>query len=1588
MGQNTCPNADFSQSNFSNWVGYTGTFTSCCPTQGIVNGRHTIMTGGTDANTGNLLSVVPPGSTRSARLGNSSVNAEAERLRYTLTVTPQNALFIYKYAVVLEDPDHTSGDQPKFNIRVLNAAGNMIDPVCGFYSVVSSGSIPGFQSAPGSVRWKNWTTIGINLTPYMGQNITVEYTTYDCAQGAHYGYAYLSCACEPMLIDVNFCAGNASVTLSAPPGFTYQWSPGGSTAQNITIVNPTVGAVYNCTLTSANGCQVVLQAVLNPTIATPSFTLTSPLCSNTKTFQSTSTVSQGTIQSYSWNFGDGGTSTLQNPTHTYTNSGTYTVTLTITATMGGCTASTSQQVMVYPPPTASAGPDKNICAGQSATLTASGGSSYLWSNNANTPSITVNPSTVTTYTVTVTDGNGCTASDNAVVNMNPSPTASAGPAKSMCIGSSVTLNGSGGTTYSWAPTATLDNSAIATPTANPTVTTTYTVTVSNSNGCSGTSNMVLTVNPLPNPSAGPNNVICAGSNTTLNATGGTAYVWAPPASLSNSTIANPVATPVNTTTYTVTVTDANGCSATSSKVVTVNPLPVANAGNDAAICLNLNTTLNASGGTAYVWSPATGLSDVNIYNPVANPASTTTYTVTVSDANNCSATDNVVLTVNPLPIPSAGPNKAICIGGSATLAGSGGTAYLWAPSTGLSSNSIASPIANPTVTTTYSVTVTNANGCTATSSMVLTVNQLPVASAGTNNAICTGNSTTLNATGGTTYLWAPATSLNNAAIPNPVATPTNTTTYTVTVTDANGCSATSSKVVTVNFLPQADAGTNQIICLNQSANLTASGGTTYLWSNNAATQSINVSPAITTTYTVTVSNGSGCSATDNAVVTVNTLPPADAGNNQAMCIGNSATLSATGGTSFIWSPAADLNNSLISNPIASPTVTTTYQVTVSDNNGCSATDNMVLTINPLPPANAGNNITICSGHTATLNASGGVTYLWTPAGSLSNANIANPVASPSVTTTYAVTVTDNNSCSATSSMVLTISTLPPANAGNDTAICLNSSITLNASGGVGYVWSPITGLSNPNIANPVASPTITTTYSVIVTDNGGCTATNSMVLTVNNLPSADAGPSTSICLGNSTTLNATGGTSYSWSPAGTLNFSNIAQPIANPTSNTTYTVTVTDNNGCKQTDNVTISILSLPPADAGNHTAICEGQSTALTASGGISYLWDTGGNTATITVNPDSTSTYTVTVTDGNGCSQTDNVVVNVNYPPPANAGSNINICQGETGLLNATGGVSYSWSPVAGLSDPNIANPVASPAVQTTYVVTVTDVNSCSATDDVVVSIFPPPIITFGADKYNGCEPLLVNFKDSTLNIQSWLWDFGDTASGVMNNSTQQNPMHLFVNPGTYSITLTATTTDGCQKTVTYNNYITVYPNPVADFTPVPSFGSIEYPFITFVDNSVNAYSWFWNFGDPSSNSNFSTSQNPTHKFSYEGNFLIVLTVESAYGCVDSTSDIIRILPSYSIYIPNAFTPNSDGINDGFKAYGTNIAEYKMYIFDRWGKMMFEADNINTSWDGRSDKTNEPLMQDVYVYKIIAKDIFGKEHKYIGHVTLLINR
>jgi len=381
IAQVGCTNADFELGNFTNWIGQTGT---CCPlvtnTNGMVpaamnaaagTGRHVMMSNGTDPNSCNQIQRVAPGGLYSARLGNSSTGSQAERLRYQFTITPDNTLIIYKYAVILQDPGHSAADQPRFQAKLIDQNGNVIP--CTFYEVAASGNAEGFQTCQiGStpVRYKNWVTIGVDVSGYIGQTLTLDFATGDCEQGAHYGYAYVDAACAPFRIDSRYCVSATnqnSVTLTAPEGFNqYAWSTG-QTGSSITIQNPVNGQVVSCSITSANGCLAVLNATLTPAPITPAFTTDGVCFGNAVNLTNQSTVQNANVASYAWSSSDGYTTNATNFVRNFTAPGDYTVKLVVTSDMG-CKDSLTQTVRVHAIPQAVIA-SQNGCVGDNTYLT-------------------------------------------------------------------------------------------------------------------------------------------------------------------------------------------------------------------------------------------------------------------------------------------------------------------------------------------------------------------------------------------------------------------------------------------------------------------------------------------------------------------------------------------------------------------------------------------------------------------------------------------------------------------------------------------------------------------------------------------------------------------------------------------------------------------------------------------------------------------------------------------------------------------------------------------------------------------------------------------------------------------------------------------------------------------------------------------------------------------------------------------------------------------------------------------------------------------------------------------------------------------
>lgn len=1359
--------------------------------------------------------------------------------------------------------------------------------------------------------------------------------------------------------DQTICTGSDVVIGGSPTssivGATFNWDNGASLSAN-NIANPTASptttTTYTVTVTHANGCTNTDQMVVTVNSSAPADAGADQTICLGGSVQVGGSPTGPAGSTFLWdNAATLDNVAIANPNATPTVTTTYEVTVT---DANGCTGVDQVLVTVNPLPTADAGADQTICDGQSVQIggspTGPVGATYQWNNtasldNGNIANPTANPTTTTTYSVTVTDGNSCTAIDQVTVTVNETPTADAGVDQTICNGNPVQIGGlptssTVGATFLWDNAATLSNASIANPLANPTVNTVYTVTVTHPNGCTNTDDVTVTVNGNPGVDAGADQTICLGTTAVIGGSptgpAGASYFWDNGASLSSNSIANPIASPTATTTYSVTVTDVNGCTGVDQVLITVNPFPDVDAGSDQTICEGQATNIggaptSATAGATFLWDNATSLSSASDPNPIATPIITTVYTVTVTHPNGCTNTDDMTVFVNPAPTTDAGPDQAICIGGSVQIGGSptgpASSTYQWDNSASLSADNIANPVATPTSTTTYSVTVTDLNGCTNTDDVLVTVNPLPSADAGPDQVICETESIQIGGmpTGptGATYLWDNSASLSADNVANPMASPTITTTYSVTVTDVNGCSDVDQVIVNVNPLPDADAGVDQTICALQTVQIggtptSTTVGATFAW-DNATTLSDNLianpiaGPTTTTLYTVTVTHPNGCTQTDQVLVTVNPIPVADAGLDQDLCIGSSIVIggSPTGpaGATYLWDNSASLDADNIANPTATPTVTTTYTVTVTDGVGCTNTDQIVITVIPVPDADAGVDQALCIGQSVTIGGSptsnvAGATFAWDNAASLSANNVANPIATPTSTTTYTVTVTHPNGCTATDDVVVTVNPLPTADAGADQALCIGGSVTIGGSptgpAGANYTWDNGGSLSSTSLANPVATPTVTTTYTVTVTDVNGCTNTDDVTITVNPLPIVDAGIDQTICLGESIAIGGTPtgpvGSTFLWDNAASLSADNVANPVATPTVNTTYSVTVTDINGCSDVDQVTITVNPVPDADAGSDVTICSLASTVIGGSPtssvvGATFAWDNGAslsaaNIANPTANPSITTTYTVTVTHPNGCTATDDVTVTVTPLPVADAGADQDLCIGSSTSIGGspTGpvGATFAWDNGASLSSTTDPNPIANPTVTTTYTVTVTDGVGCTNTDQVIITVIPIPDADAGPDQ-TICNLQQVSIGGSpTSNTvgATFLWD--NSASLSADNIA--NPI---ASPNTTTVyTVTVTHPNGCTNTDDVT--VTVNPLPVTD-------AGVDRA-ICIGENTVlggsptgpagSLYTWD-NAGSLSSASDPNPTANPTVTTTY------TVTVVDLNGCANTDQVIVTVNP-----------------------------------------------------------------------------------------------
>jgi gliding motility-associated-like protein len=1361
--------------------------------------------------------------------------------------------------------------------------------------------VGGAASYQVSVNGGAFTTVGTNTSftingMSQGQSATIQVialppTGSPCGPSAPGSATCIAgnCPTVPVTITGNavFCSGTSN-TLTATGGLaSYLWSTGATTSS----ISVTTAGSYSVTVTDVNSCSGTTTFAVTTSTSSPLITGTAQVCAGL-----TSTLDAGAgFTAYAWSNGD------VTRTSVVSTAGTYTVTAT---NADGCTGTSTFNFGINPNPTPAITGGLTICNGVSTTLDAGAFAAYAWSPGGATTQ-TLNVSTAGTYNVTVTDANGCTGTTNATVILAPnlSPVISASGPLTFCAGGSVTLDGGTFDQYQWSPGGQTTSTVLANTTG------TYTLNVTNNNGCTGTTSVNVVVNPNPVATANPDVAFCAGASGTVGVTvtnGTSPYTldWNNLAQNSN----NLVQSPLITTTYIVTVTDANGCTATDNQTLTVNPLPVVDAGNNVNICFGTSTTLTATQtttnpGPVYTWDNSLP----NGATQTVSPTATTTYNVTLTDANTCTATDAVTVTVNPAISSSITGPLGICINSSATLdaIAAGGTSpytYAWA-----SGQTTASITVSPAVTTTYNVTITDAAGCTTSSSHTVVVSTvlLPQITSSTGQfAYCQGSSLVLNAGNGyATYTWAPGAQVTQTIT---VTTPGS---YSVTVTDAGGCTGTATAVVTENPNPVPVVSNTGPYCFGTTAQLNASGGATYAWTGPNAFASGTQNPSIASltaaqagTYTVLVTSAFGCTATGTTTVVVNPLPTPTASNDGPYCPGDLATLTATGGVNYAWA-GPNAFTSAVQSPVINNIAATqagTYTVTVTDGNGCTNTATTNVVVNTPPTPTVVDKGPYCPLDTIRLNASTAVGYNWTgPGGFVSSSQfIVIPNASTFLSGTYNVTVTDINGCTGSTSVQVVVNPSPIPTASNTSPYCLGDDIFLSAGGGATYSWSGPNGYAsiaaNPIIANSTAA--MAGTYNVVVTSAAGCTATTSTNVVINPLPTVSLGNDTIICINAPLTINATpanGSAPYTfvWSTTQTGPSITISQAVP-----TTYNVTVTDGNGCTGTDDIFVDTLSSLPVTitSSGTNQFCNGTSLTLSATPGYAgYAWSTSQNSNNISVI--NSGTYSVTVSDNAGCLGTTSITVTELLPITFNVLTDSVSCNGGTDgvatVVNAIGGTgnytNYSWSN--GGTGAVVSNFSAG-----TYTVTVTDNLGCTGTNSFSIgqpAQFLDATIVSADATCNGIANgvAIVNPFGGTPGY-SFVWSNGETDDTV--TTLAANVLY----------TVTVTDTRGCTtiETVTVNQ-----PSPIVGLMllldSVSCYGGGDGSASVTASGGLPNYSYNWSNGETAATATSLSAGNAT------------VTITDNLGCTVSQSIFVPQPTQISIAVVSIVAQSCTGTGSG---------------------------------------------------------------------------
>lgn len=1054
------------------------------------------------------------------------------------------------------------------------------------------------------------------------------------------------------------------------------------------------------------------------------------------------------------------------------------------------------------------------------------------------------------------------------------------------------------------------------------------------------------------------------------------------------------------------------------QVVTITQ-PCLTVSSTSITCASLGSaTVLATGGIgpySYTWMPTAQTS------PVANGLSPGTYTVTVKDiGNNFTYTQTVTFT-SLIPLTgSVTSSPSITCNGAATgsaginniAGGSGSQTYLW--SNGLVTHTVPSPQNLTAGLWTYTVT-DGLTGCTLNNAFLIA--QPPALSltlATSSPSTCTGSSVTLTGTvsGGTppsySYTWSGGTagSLTYA----PVQNTGGIYTYSFSAMDSYSCTAM--QTITLNVVPNPTlVVVSASICPLGTATMVVGGASTYSWNGVAGGSFFTDSPLASTVYTVS-GNIAGCTATSTASITL-LAPPGPAIIQSplmgALCQGDDLVISTNTAGTYSWTGPLSFTSALPSNTIAAiqPGQAGAYQLTVTAANGCTAATSATILVKPLPLLSINPPVSaIClNGSPATLTAVGNATLLsWLPAASLSAGNTATVSAQPAATTVYSLTGTLDGCSLSVNATVNVLMPPAPVISLSSTTMCAQgfnasaNTITLGAGGAASYTILTPPHIGNSNPTGPSTSLALLPPYllggpaTVTLTgSNGICALSTTATLAILPNPVVNINSvAPVICAGQSFIYTSTGAASYTWAsitPGQSLSVSGNTA-AASPTLTSIYSV-AGSSLGCNSaSQNSTLTVNPLPVVSISPNPAIvCLGSGVKLVAGGtGTGYAWSPAGsldvsNSATVQASPTGAQNYLV-ISSLNSCTASAMVSVGVlPLPTAAISVTNAALCRDSRIVMSGTGGAAYSWAGPTGLtaSGQDLDITALSTAFAGIYTLTVSDANGCRHSATQPITIFDLPSGSFAPQGMQGCVPFVANpsFIFSTASAQpgSMSWQLGGLFFSTNSFS------YAITAPGAYVLRGSVTDLNSCSQT--FSAIVTGWPKPVADFYFDPEKPVEGLDEIRFTNASTNAVSFNWYFG---SNTAQSFSEHPRFLFGSTGTYPVALVASSAPGCSDSIVKPLVVFPDFAVYVPNAFTPNGDGLNDTFGPVLRGARAYTLVIMDRWGEKIFQTSNFGTAWDGSFK--GKACKEDVYNWMLeVSSETYSAEttvKKLTGEVVL----